>query len=73
MSLHKEGGMGASGTDWNSISGVLVILSYLCHRLLKSKLFEIIHMQDNSIAKVKEIHKKTNIIIIIIHLILTWG
>lgn len=73
MSLHKEGGMGASGTHWNSISGVLVILSYLCHRLLKSKLFEIIHMQDTSIAKVKEIHKKTNIIIIIIHLILTWG
>ena len=73
MSLHKEGGMGASGTDWNSISGVLVILSYLCHRLLKSKLFEIIHMQDTSIAKVKEIHKKTNIIIIIIYLILTWG
>ena len=73
MSLHKEGGMGASGTDWNSISGVLVILSYLCNRLLKSKLFEIIHMQDTSIAKVKEIHKKTNIIIIIIHLILTWG
>ena len=73
MSLHKEGGMGASGTDWNSISGVLVILSYLCHRLLKSKLFEIIHMQDTSIAKVKEIHKKTNIIIIIIRLILTWG
>jgi len=50
--------MGGSGTDWNSISGVLVILSYLCHRLLKSKLFEIIHLQDTSIAKVTEIHKK---------------
>ena len=73
MSLNKEGGMRGSGTDWNSISGVLVILFYLCHRLLKSKLFEIIHLQDTSIAKVKEIHKKIYIIIIIIHLILTWG
>ena len=58
MGLHKEGGMGGSGTGWNSISGVLVILSYLCHWLLKSKLFEIIHLQHTSIAKVKEIHQK---------------
>lgn len=42
--------MGGSGIDRSSISQVLVMLSYLCHRLLKSKLFEMIHLQDTSIA-----------------------
>lgn len=72
VGLHKEGAMGGSGIDWNIIFGVLVILSYLCHRLLKSKLFKIIHLQDTSIVKVKGSHKNI-LMIIIIYLILTWG